>query len=531
MNRREFLTAGAALSGAGLALGAAPAANPRPAAPPPVPPKPLSPTGAFDVGDRAQLFIDQFLVSSSHAVSFTQHAGRKHPANPLMKADRPWEGWRISSYGTVLYDEEEKIFKMWYEGDRTQWFPDFVTLYATSQDGVHWEKPLVGTEKCEGLPAHNAVLAACMEANVIKDTDEPDPARRYKMVAWDHRKKPTGGPHALVSPDGLNWTRISTANLFRSSDVVTAFYDRERKLFVALPKLSTPVRGVVRRCFGVTTSPDLLNWTEPRLTFQPDRRDDAGTLGRIEAVRPILDVPDNPALMRTEFYGIATYQAESCVVAFPWVFSVNNNSRFPTAGPFNHDGCCEVQLGVSRDLETWERPFRTSVIPLGAVGEWDSGFLVTASRAFRHADQVWLYYGGINATHGNPVIYDEYQGTERGTKYTTSIGLVTWPLDRFVSADAGSEPGTLTTIPLHFTGSRLELNLDASRGSLTVELLDGGGKPLPGFGKSDPLTSDSLRATVTWNGSSDLRALAGRPVAVRFEFRNAELYSFCFRSQ
>ena len=36
-----------------------------------------------------------------------------------------------------------------------------------------------------------------MEASVMKDNADPDPARRYKMVAWDHRLKPIGGPHGL----------------------------------------------------------------------------------------------------------------------------------------------------------------------------------------------------------------------------------------------------------------------------------------------------------------------------------------------
>ncbi len=499
-------------------------------------PKAPSPSGAFNVGSKAQLFIDQQLVLSTARVWFTPHQARKHPANPLVKADRPWEGWMIEIYGTVLFDEEEQIFKMWYMAYETEWFPNFVTLYATSRDGVHWEKPLVGTVKTPGLDKHNAVLDACMEASVMKDNADPDPARRYKMVAWDHRPKPIGGPHALVSPDGLNWTRFSTQNLFRSNDNVTAFYDRQRKLYVAIPKLSTSVRGVVRRCFGLTTSPDLLTWSAERLIFVPDRRDDASSLSRIEQVRAMLDVPDDPAVMRTEFYSTAIYQAESCIVAFPWILTINNDARFPNevdaAGqpkPHNHEGPCEIQLAVSRDLETWERPFRTPVVPLGKAGEWDSGYLVTAFEAFRYGDEVRLYYAGSNFTHGHPARYDEYQGSERGTKYKTSIGLATWPLDRFVSADAGAEVGTLTTVPVHFTGDRLELNVDASRGSVSVELLDAAGRPIAGYGKSDPLNSDSLRATVSWKGTSDLSALARSPVSLRFHLQGAALYSFAFR--
>ena len=541
MNRRKFLSH--AIGGTTLSLAGGPggralsaeATAPRPgSAVAPPSPLPRGPSGAWAIGNRAQLFLDQQVVASSRDVVFTPHAARKHPGNPLVRADRPWEGWRINVYGTVLFDAEERIFKMWYVGDTSAWFPHFATHYAVSRDGFHWEKPPVGTVQKDGLSSHNVVIDACQIASVHKDLAEPDPARRYKAVEWSHaggaRAKPIGGPHALVSPDGLRWTRISTQNLFRSNDVVTAFYDVRRKLWVALPKLSTPVRGTVRRCFGVTWTENLLDWPDPRLAFQPDLRDDAGTLARIEAVRPVLDVPDDPSLMRTEFYGVGVYQAESCVVCFPWVFSINNSARVPATRTPNHEGSCEVQLAVSRDLQTWERPFRTPVIPLGEPGAWDSGFLTTASQAFRHGDEIRLYYGGGNYTHGNPVLYDEYQGQERGTKYTSSIGLATWGLDRFVSADGGETAGSLTTVPVQASGRRLELNLEATRGEVTVELLDPAGRPLPRFGRSDPLRTDSFRATVTWHGRGDLAELSGRAIVLRFTLHRASLFSFAFRA-
>jgi hypothetical protein len=478
--------------------------------------------GPLDVGDRAQLFIDQVLVRSATKVAFTLHPAQKHPRNPLIKADRPWEGWRISIYGTVLYDQDERLFKMWYTTDESEDFPNYAVAYATSVDGVAWEKPLVGTIAAKKTARHNAVVAETHLPSVIKDLRETDPARRYKMLGCVHLAKPVGGPHTFVSPDGLKWTKLSTAPICRSNDVITMFDDRARNQYVALPKLSTMVRGQVRRCFGLSTSSDFLRWTEPRYIFQPDLRDDAGSLARIAEVRAQLDVPDDYQLMRTEFYGVGVYQAESCVVAFPWVFTINNNARYG-----NHDGPCEIQLAASRDLDRWERPFREPIVPHGMSGEWDSGFLTTAAQALRVGDEVWLYYTGANHTHGAPCIYRE-EGTGRGTKYTASIGRATWKLDRFVSADGPAEGGTLTTVPIIFSGNRLELNA-ATRpdGNLTVELLDLAGRVLA---TSQPFIGDDLRHTVAWKEAVDLAGLAGQPLALRFGLRAAELYSFAFRS-
>ena len=99
----------------------------------------------FNVEDKSQLFVDRVLVRDTERIAFTLHPARKHPENPVVKADRPWEGWRLEIYGNVIYDEQEKIFKMWYLGEETETFPAYAVYYATSADGIHWEKPLVGT--------------------------------------------------------------------------------------------------------------------------------------------------------------------------------------------------------------------------------------------------------------------------------------------------------------------------------------------------------------------------------------------------
>src|SRR2546430_1429730 len=66
-----------------------------------------------NIGSKTQLFVDQLLVRSSDGISYQVHAGNKHPANPLLKADQPWEGWRLGFYGNVLYDDALKKFRMW----------------------------------------------------------------------------------------------------------------------------------------------------------------------------------------------------------------------------------------------------------------------------------------------------------------------------------------------------------------------------------------------------------------------------------
>ena len=484
----------------------------------------------FDVGNRAQLFVDRVLVRDTERVWFTQHQGQKHPENPLIKADQPWEGWRVQIFGSVLYDEQEKLFKMWYLADaagcKDGYFDDpTFTCYATSVDGIHWQKPLVGTLTAKNGKPHNVVTHYFLPS-VVKDMKEPDASRRYKMVCW--RQREPMGYHTCTSPDGLHWNELSKSPITFSGDVISAFWDTRRELWVAFPKQGRLWRGNDRRVFSTIVSKDFVHWSEPILSWTTDLRDDAGTLARIGQVRPLLTVPDDSRLMRTEYYGIGSYQAESCTIGFPWILSINNRSR----GGGNDDGPQELQLAVSRDLVNWERPFRTPVIAIGELDRWDASYQMCAATAIRVGDEIRLYYAGANYTHGTSDYggqLGEYMKNPK-LKATSSIGLATWKLDRFVSVDGPAEGGVLTTVPVKFSGKRMEINADTKQGgSVVVELCDAAGKPLPGYTASDSFHGDDLRHVVAFQGKSDLAALAGKPIVLRLHLKNASLYSFAFR--
>lgn len=207
------------------------------------------------------------------------------------------------------------------------WYNQAPLVHATSKDGVHWEKPRVGTVEVPGIEEHNAV-AWVKSATVIMDRADPDPNRRYKMICFLSRR----GYSTMVSPDGLNWSLYGSEPICPWSsqpfgpwwDVITGYHDQQRGLYVAFAKYAGLLwQGHKRRCFCVMTSRDFVHWTEPKLAFAPDLRDDAGSLARIEQVRAILETADDPGMMRTEFYGIGAYQHESCTLAFPWVFTAN----------------------------------------------------------------------------------------------------------------------------------------------------------------------------------------------------------------
>ena len=146
----------------------------------------------IDIGSRKQLFVDDYAIGKMDDVWQVLNPARKHPANPLVRGDRPWESGIVYMYGSVLYDAAENRYGMWYHqhlppgeeyGDRHR--ADL--LYATSVDGIHWEKPDLGVCDLDGSTANNVVLRGHQTGwqsvqNIVYDPSDPDSQKRYKAL-------------------------------------------------------------------------------------------------------------------------------------------------------------------------------------------------------------------------------------------------------------------------------------------------------------------------------------------------------------
>ena len=66
----------------------------------------------------------------------------------------------------------------------------------------------------------------------------------------------------------------------------------------------------------------------------------------------------------------------------------------------------------------------------------------------------------------------ELQRTDRSGE---AICLAVLRRDGFISLDAGEQEGTIQTEPFKLSGTKLHVNVDAPKGELRVELLNGDG--------------------------------------------------------
>jgi len=469
---------------------------------------PAAPAGAIAVGARALIFADDSGVQEMSGLVRTFHPAKTRP-EPVLIADRPWEGVRVYIYGSVLPDPATGGFRMWYQsrpgsgqesglsvpGLRAA-SPD-LTLYATSPDGLRWSKPALDLYPYHSEPGTNIVFDLG-SPSILLDPFEHDPSRRYKMLGTMAHSYWTA-----CSPDGLHWRSLSAQPALPYWDTITLAQDPLTGAYLAFHKRPATVRGIPRRVVWLSRSADFSSWSPPRLVLAPDAIDDAWVT--------------SPG-QRTEIYDMSVVPYASGYLGFPAIFRVLRERPRSQLAPGQSpvDGPIDIQLATSADGEGWQRSWpRVAIVPRGLPGAFDGGVLLgVASTVVDTADQTWLYYTGINTTHGGPL-----------PPKRIGIGRAEWRRDGFASLDADPSGGRLQTRPLRFADRTLLVNADSSRGVVRVALLQADGTDLPGHSLAEalPFSGNSTHQAARWRTTSAVPT--DRPLRVVVEMAGAQLFS------
>jgi len=449
--------------------------------------------GPIQVGHCRQLFVDDFVIDRLSNVKLTLHQPTKYAGNPVLRDDRPWEAKSVAIYGSVLYDDQEKIFKMWYRAIEDTCY----ACYATSKDGIAWNKPNLNVKPYKGSKKNNIVLGSVKPKfyldgfAVIQEPNEPDPKRRYKMLTYNNRRRFA----TMVSPDGIHWTGPINPKKHDTGDVVSMYRDTGLGKYVALLKRRWVFKDdegkqQKRRARLISLSDDFVNWSKPEWALVPDKKDP----------------------FSTHFYSHVAYMYQGMRIGYLTIFTQDTE-------------LIDTQLCYSRDGLKWHRyRERVPFLP-NTEGTFDGGMLLAGASGLIVRDgKIWIYYCGYSTDHAGR---DHAKSTVKN-----GIGLAHLRVDGFVSADAGAEGGTLLTKPLMCSGKSLRINAEAPDGEIRAELLDAKGKPIRGCDKASaiPFTGDSLDARLRWQAPTD-DAVVGKVVRVRIHLKNARLYSFWFSEE
>ena len=480
-----------------------------------------APPGLFkDVNDTSirgaillqgkQLFVDDHLIDEIVGARKRLNQPVKHPQNPLLVKDKPWEETG-PGYGTVHYDAEAKQFKMWYtfwrkvEGTSTA-----LLGYAVSQNGIDWTKPNVSESKQTNLLRHPPIQGF-QNAGIFKDPVDRDPNRRYKMLFScnpDSTPK-TWRTSVAFSPDGLSWDAAEETALIPFSDTqICPLWDQSIQRYVAILRFGPPNTRMISRI----QSEDFIHWS-PKIT--------------------VLRWTKFEEPQKTQFYQMAPMPYAGGYVGVLGAYHHRWQKPVPPDQPWTDRQ--DLHLVYSRNGVTWSRVGGRGAIPHEELSQprnwkqevrdatfvpygrkdkdWDWGFVLPyfTPDPIVVDDRIYFYYAAQNARHFWMYSGDPPEKDPNAKDPNRGVGLATLRLDGFVSIEAGSEGGTMTTRPFVFLGDTLELNADATDGVIVVDALDGDGNVISGFSRAEcvPITSDNLRHSLSWAGHENLHQLQG----------------------
>jgi hypothetical protein len=185
---------------------------------------PISAAPESDVRDisdgRRQLFLDDWLVAETQNVQRVPGQVEKHPGNPVIRRDKPWDTARCGLYGNVVYDAEHDRLQLFYSANNVPNGHEDRLAYAESLNGgATWTKPELDILPYKEDVRTNLVMLppAFVFAGpcVFRDAHDPDPAKRYKLFTSSYPDTATwasrGSTPTRASSSGLSSPSAATA--------------------------------------------------------------------------------------------------------------------------------------------------------------------------------------------------------------------------------------------------------------------------------------------------------------------------------
>lgn len=530
-----------------------------------------------------QLFFDNHAVARS--TGFSRVVCPPRSRGLVIAADRPWEtqGAATGTFGRRADGSFYAFYRaMWWdpsvaEGlvgemklDRAHWSKNSVA-YATSQDGIHWDKPNLGLipspaeTRREG--AWPTPFGTTMDNNIgvpfgrLLDLgahgNVADPEKRFILTLQPNPNDPSdqgivsGHPAGRAYfcrevPDFLNdpnWQEklIPTNSPLSPRGNALHYWDSVNEEWVAIVQCVYP-NWLPSRDIARYASKDLKNWTAATVLY-PDA-EDPHAIEQFE--EPMFLTP---------------YCAEGVVFGLlTWFFS---DRLHPASGPrtdlpagqaaqwrWYRKGLCDVRLVISRDGgKTWDRTVgRQPWIPGSADPHAFDRMTFLPTPPVRVGDEDWFYVTVADGDHlssRNEIGGDSYYH-DRVTKQ--QIALYTQKHNRAVCMRVTTHsPQVLISKPLMLQGDSIQLNVDASHGRVRVAIasaeqtisVDNGkteipayaphlAKPLPGFSfeECQPVHVNNIEHTVKFKNGVSVASLKGRPVFLLLEVSDADVFGF-----
>jgi hypothetical protein len=338
---------------------------------------------------------------------------------------------------------------------------------------------------------------------VLHEPEEKDPAKRFKMMLtvsakMNGGKLKTETSIPLFSPDGLRWktgkeVRFDKGVMDESSLSMPPVYFEQGGLYkwkgvyhLAGQQFSwwVPDGKPVGRVMTIFRSPDLLNWDSAvAYSFRRDIYANPPKKGNEAEEAHLASSVWHRGNVLLGLYGL-------------WHGAKNWEERSMDLG-----------LMFSNDGINFREPLRDfAFIPRGEEGTWDQGGLLQGQGFANIGDSTYIWYGSWDMQKPS---YPPRGG----------VGLVTLRRDGFgyLAPSSKRSPAHFITRTIEkselMKQNKLFINLDGvtSQAPVLVELVDGQGRPIPGYSGSEAarIEKSGVRQEVVWPGKKGLFKIKG----------------------
>lgn len=458
------------------------------------------------------LLLDTGLIDGYAMSNAALHVSPIHKEHKVLfhedyfsEPPRLWEVRYDNSYPNVIYDEEEKLYRLYYsvftydkdaartslkERETKQYKPTedrIVSLcYAESKDGIHWEKPDLYLHEINGDKKNNVLLPYAHGTSVFLDLEENDKNKRYKMMTKIDYAGNNNFMAVAFSRDGIHFTEPREwAKYNPQADTHNfVFRDQRTNRFVLITRIWRNGLRIVAK----SESSDFINWSEPQEVYRGKG-------------------------FSNQVYSMPVFQYANLYLGLASIYHEGDQMDE------NYD-TVDCYLKFTTNLDAWDsidddQPF----IPRGMghypTGEPDCG-CIYASAPVEIDGRMYFYYMGGNGQHTN----------FRETSFMR--GYVEKDQFAYYTNKREGQDAIIQTTAFDVYGDELKVLIDEDENfQLKVEITNRKGIPYEGFDASNLQISTADKEgyrTITYKEHT-ISELKGSQIYLRFTFQNVKLFA------
>lgn len=418
-----------------------------------------------DTSIYTEPFLDEMRLAALSGVSISVNTPTKDASNPLFPTSADTGEWdEDKNYVSVTKDADG--WHMHYKGwDGT----DYHLGYASSSDGASWTKPNLGIHSYGGDTNNNIILEAL-----------------FTQAQYD----PTSGKWVYTEED-VNVGNNDELFIYTADDPNVA------------PSLAKTIdtgegglvecKGMVRRLDGRWVIYYVKGHTSQARSLYAFVSDSTDLTGDWTRHGLVLESPAGT----NQYYAIGPTRIGGVIYAL--VSRYNSTSEQVWIDAYrSYDGLVWYQADAN-----W--------IDVGTSGAWDDEMVGFGGRITENSNTWYAYYIGSPEDHAASHPRDSRVGEAS--------------IDKQRIGSIGTTGSVTTRVITVAAGATLTVNVDASGGSLDMEVQDSDGNAITNFAEADfdTISTDETGATPTWGGSE---MPDDRDLILKFVLSGATLYNF-----